>query len=92
MPLNKLKRTPVNIIFLTIISMSLTACDSAEKREFMNGCQLSVRNSSVCSCTWDSMTKRYSPEKLKAIGEGRIRPPAGFPQQMGDAMKQCMVK
>ncbi|MDK9362915.1 hypothetical protein [Lelliottia wanjuensis] len=88
----KPNRNKVTLILLTIITMNLAACDSAEKREFMTGCKMSVRNSSICSCTWDKMTELYSPDKLKAIGQGQIHPPTGFQQQMGKAMSQCMAK
>lgn len=81
-----------SLIFISILTMSLTACDSAEKREFMNGCRISVRNSSICSCTWNKMTEKYSPKMLKSIGEGRLSPPADFQQQMAGTIRQCMAE
>ncbi|WP_075202099.1 MULTISPECIES: hypothetical protein [Serratia] len=80
------------IIFIPAILFILSGCDSQEKREFINSCKLSIRNSDACECSWDKMTKKHEPKQLKDIGEGRIRAPAGFQQEMAGIMQQCLIK
>ncbi|MBS0849673.1 hypothetical protein [Citrobacter sp. JGM124] len=78
------------IIFIPLIAVILTGCDSPEKRKFMLSCKLATRNGSICSCTWEKMNAIYPSKLLKAIGEEKAIAPRGFEQNMTNSMKQCV--
>ena len=75
---------------LAICALSLAACSSASKSRFIDACSSEGGPSrSTCKCVYRIMEKEYTPDVMDRIGNGQMRMPPGFIDEMRDYAMQC---
>ena len=64
------------LILLGFFVCSLTACDSAHKRQFMEGCTQGFYDvaEDICECTYDKIENHYGEESIEIMAKTGYMP------------------
>lgn len=75
------------------VSLSLLAGCSDENKEargeFLAGCVSSGTPKSICSCTFEKLEQKYSPEELRRIMLSGALPPQSLLQNVAESALTC---
>ncbi len=77
-------------VALAMVICALSACSNSSKSRFINACSSEGGPSrSTCKCVYRIMEKEYTPDVMDRIGNGQMRMPPGFIDEMRDYAMQC---
>lgn len=81
----------IKVILLLLVSSIIYGCSDENKvvrGEFLAGCVQGGAPKSICSCTFEKLEEKYTPDELKQLSRSMAMPPQKF---LKDVMNYAMA-
>lgn len=69
----------------------LTGCEDKVQEGFIKSCKASGGSATVCQCTWNKVSEKYTKEDLAKIATQPGYLPKGFKQNTLEAAVMCKI-
>lgn len=84
------KTVVTGIVFSAFVSLAGCSDENKEIRgQFLAGCVQSGVSKSICSCSFERLEEKYTPEEMKKINSHIGAPPQQFMQDVMESAVAC---
>ncbi|MBV6823109.1 hypothetical protein KUF73_09230 [Pseudomonas sp. PD9R] len=86
------KKVHPRILFTFFTVLFLAGCSDPNKEargQFLAGCVQSGVSKSICSCAFEKLEEKYTPDQMKKLNDPMVAPPESFMRDVMNSGAAC---